>query len=123
MARRSSQSQRLVKQVAELAFAAPQVVAQRTARMAGVGASPSRRNQVEFMRMGGEKVEAFYQSWSAMWAAGWSAQFELAKAVSSAAASAFAAASSSTLGVLSAGLSPVHKRAVSNAKRLSRSRR
>jgi hypothetical protein len=123
MPRRSAKSSRLATQATELAFAAPQVVAYRTARMAQAGVFPSRRDQAEFIRMGGEKVEAFYQSWSAMWIAGLAAQFELARVASSVASGSMASASNSALGVLAAGLAPVHRRAISNAKRLSRSRR
>lgn len=122
MARRKPSSQRLTRQVTELAFAAPQVVAERTARMARAGALPSGRDQAEFLRMGSEKVDAFYQSWSAMWIAGWRAPFELARAATLAPASVYALAAKSAMGVLSAGLAPVHQRAVSNAKRLSRRR-
>lgn len=122
MARRKPSSQRLAQQVTELAFAAPQVVAHRTARMARVGGKPSSRDQAEFMRMGTEKVDAFYQSWSAMWLAGWRLPFELARAATLAPTSAYALAATSAMGVLSAGLGPVHKRAVSNAKRLARRR-
>ena len=122
MVYRTTQSHRLARQLAELAFAAPQVVAQRTFRMASAGARPSRRDQAEFMRMGVEKIAAFYQSWSAMWAAGWSAPLELAKA-SSSVPSVLSAASTSALDVLAAGLAPVHSRAVSNARRLSRASR
>lgn len=123
MARRKSSSQRLAQQVTELAFAAPQVVAQRTARMALAGGLPSSRDQAEFMRMGSEKVDAFYQSWSAMWIASWRVPLEMARAATLAPTSAYALAATSAMGVLSAGLAPVHKRAVSNAKRLARRRR
>ncbi len=123
MARRNAKSNRLARQVAELALAAPQVVAHRTARMAGAGVAPSRRDQAEFVRMGSEKLEAFHQSWSAMWAMGWTAQLEFAAAATTATSRALAAASSSAMEVLSAGLAPVHRRAVSNARRLSRRRK
>lgn len=123
MPRRRSKSSHLAQQFAELAWAAPQVVAARTARMALAGASPSRRDQAEFLRMGSEKVEAFYRSWGAMWVAAWAAPFEIASAATTSNAGAIAVASQSALGVLSAGLEPVHRRAVSNARRLSRGRR
>ncbi|GAB3743811.1 hypothetical protein [Lysobacter olei] len=120
MARRKHPSQRLARQMTELAFAAPQVVAQRTSRMAVAGTLPTGRDHAEFVRMGTEKMHAFYQSWSAMWMAAWMAPFELAKATTLAPASAFALASRSAMGVMSAGLAPVHRKAVANAKRLSR---
>ena len=127
MPRRRAASNRLARQVAELAFAAPQVVAHRTAQMATAGPRPSARDQAEFLRMGAEKVDAYFQSWSAMWTAGWKAawanQLDLAHAASSTATSAAAAATNAALGILSAGMAPVHRRAVSNAKRLGRRRK
>ena len=123
MARRKSSSHRLAQQVTELAFAAPQVVAQRTARMARAGALPSRADQDEFLRMGSEKVDAFYQSWTEMWMAGWRVPFDIARASTLAPASGYALLATSAMGVLSAGLAPVRKRAVSNAKRLARRRK
>ncbi len=105
----------------------------RVSRMAAAGASPSARDQAEFMRMSSEKVAAFYRSWAGMWAAAFAAQFQLARAVSSAAlaaaqsgqasALALTAASGASAKVLAAGLSPVHRTAVANARRLRRSRR
>lgn len=123
MARRKPSPHRLAQQVTELAFATPQVVAQRTARMARSGALPSRADQDEFLRMGSEKVDAFYQSWAEMWMAGWRAPFDIARAATLTPASGYALLATSAMGVLSAGLAPVHKRAVSNAKRLARSRK
>ena len=81
--------------------------------------------------MGSEKVLAFYQSWASMWTTAFAVQCELAGAFSSAAlsvaaggpASAGAAAatmSNAAARVASAGLAPVHKKAVANARRLSR---
>lgn len=124
MPRRRTPSPRVAQQVAELALAAPQVIALRTARLAAAGHSPSRQDQAEFVRMGSEKLIAFQQSWAAMWLASWRVQVMLAQAVSSGSASALAEASRAALGVvLSAGLAPIHRRAVSNARRLSRGRR
>lgn len=132
MARHKINTQRLARQITELAFAAPQVVMHRTSRMART--SLSARDQVEFSRMGSEKVAAFYQSWGSMWTAAVAVQYELATAYSSAAL-AFATRGPATAGaavatmsnaatkVVSAGLAPVHKKAVANAKRLSRIKR
>ena len=111
MTRRKPHAQRLARQFTELAFAAPQVVAHRTLRMAAASSPPSARDQAEFMRMGTEKVAAFYQSWGAMWMAMWALQFDFARAMSGAA-----------LSVTGAGLAPVHRRAVANARRLGRRR-
>ncbi len=84
--------------------------------------------------MGNEKVVAFYQSWASMWTAAVTVQYELAAACASAAmglatkgtastGTTIAALSNAANTVMSAGLSPVHKKAVANAKRLSRSKR
>lgn len=132
MARHKANAQRLGKQLTELAFSAPQVVMHRTSRMASTRLSA--RDRTEFARMGNEKVVAFYQSWASMWTAAVAAQYELARACSSAAL-AFATQGPATVGataaamsqaatrVVSAGVAPVHKKAVANAKRLSRSKR
>ena len=83
--------------------------------------------------MGSEKVAAFYQSWASMWTAAVAVQYELATAYSSAAVAfatkgtattgaAVAAMSNAATKVVSAGLAPVHKKAVANAKRLSRNK-
>jgi hypothetical protein len=56
----------LVTKVAELALAAPQVVAIRSARMLAAGANPDARDRAEFNRMGPEKVAAFWESMFAM---------------------------------------------------------
>lgn len=47
----------------ETMFAAPQVIAQRTARMAAAGPFPGARDRREFTNMGTEKVIAFSQAW------------------------------------------------------------
>ena len=69
-----------------------------------------------------------------MWTAAVAVQYELATAYSSAAiafatkgtttpGATVAAMSNATTKVVSAGLAPIHKKAVANAKRLSRSKR
>ncbi|MGH8727938.1 MAG: polyhydroxyalkanoate granule-associated phasin [Burkholderiales bacterium] len=50
----------------EIAFAAPQIIAHRTQRLAAAGHLPDARDQKEFLRMGQEKLEAFGESWLAM---------------------------------------------------------
>ena len=50
----------------ELAIAAPQVVAIRTARMVAAGANPGAADRAEFSRMGTEKAQAFRDSMMAM---------------------------------------------------------
>ena len=122
--RRNHHARMLTQKAAELAFAAPQVVAHRFARAALMGASPSARDRREVTRMFAEKQQAFLSSWMAMWLQAWTAQ------------QAFAAAwlrtgwrqpldlpatlQEASLGVLAKGLAPVHRAAVANARRLSR---
>ena len=115
----------------EIGLAAPQVIAQRTTRMALAGARPSARDQREFVRMGQEKAEAFGESWLAM---GW----RLWQLQTAAAASLWGqwlrqgpemmlAAEQPLLQawphVMASGLKPVHRRVTANARRLTTPRR
>lgn len=59
--KRSSKKGPAVK-VAELAIAAPQVIAHRTARVLAAGANPGAADRAELSRMGTEKVQAFWES-------------------------------------------------------------
>lgn len=99
-------------QWAQIAIAAPQVVAHRLTRMALAGPTPSARDRREFHLMGAEKSAAFVESWAAMWMQLWTAQQRLAFGWMQALA-----------GVLGHGVAPVRRRAVANARRLRRSRR
>lgn len=124
----------LALKVAELALAAPQVVAHRTARMAAAGARPSARDKKEFTRMVAEKQAAFFESWGAMASQAVAAQQALAlsawkgwwtlPAQASPHGQAWARQlQGAALGVLGEGLKPVHRKAVANAKRLGRLKR
>ena len=55
-----------IAKAVELAMAAPQVVATRTARMIAAGVNPGAVDREEFSRMGTEKVQAFWESMFAM---------------------------------------------------------
>ncbi|MDQ3581061.1 MAG: hypothetical protein M3495_05350 [Pseudomonadota bacterium] len=136
-------------QMWEIAVAAPQVVAHRTARMAKSGPTRSSADRRELTRMTQEKFEAFGESASAMAAEIVRANLALwpsvlragtlpslmwmptARAGSrrSASKSALAAGavprivSSAASRVLAKGLAPVHRRATTNAKRLRRTPR
>lgn len=119
----------LVTQLAELSFAAPQVVAHRVARMAQAGPTPSSRDQKEFQLMVSEKATAFSQAWSAMAVQAAVANHALAlsffKSFGHKPPSAAAAASQiqrAATSVLSKGVAPVHRKAVANAKRLARTK-
>lgn len=119
MTKRQTSAQRVAKQTTELAIAAPLVVAQRLTDMALAGPNPDARTRREMATMGSEKVAAFWQSWAAMGMPLWRLQMQwwqmwmrhptqLPRV--------------NALPVLAAGLAPVHRRAVANAKRLSKRR-
>ena len=136
--------------VAELAMAAPQVAAIRTARMLAAGANPGADDRAEFSQMCTEKVQAFWESMFAMNAQVLKAQEEYTRtaalqwwrlwgtpwwlAASRPVAGAIASLprvpglagptrrqrQRAIAKVLEAGLTPVHKRATANARRLGR---
>jgi len=118
-------------QVVLLGIAAPQVIAQRLARMAIAGASPSLSDRKEFLRMGTEKIAAFHQSWHALalhafqeyqqWVIAYTLQFWLpwdSRRFSMKPAT----LNKATLRILGKAITPIRRRAVANAKRLSRAR-
>ena len=127
----------------ELGWAAPQVVAQRVGRMMTAGPNPSARDQQEFMRMGNEKVVAFCESWMGMWSEACTAYWQTAASLCATpqllaptAINPFAPFGvgkatkrvvkqqvHAVANVLSAGIDPIHAKAVSNAKRLARTPR
>jgi len=111
------------QQLVELGIAAPQVVAHRLTRMAAAGAGPSARDRREFVGMVLEKQTAFAQGWAAMWVEGWMAQQRLMMACLSGnpwtPGHAMQAAASWER-VLDRGIAPVRRKAVANARRLSR---
>lgn len=122
-------SRRVATQASQLAFAVPQVVAHRVARMMTAGANPSDRDRREFHLMGAEKVAAFGESWVAMGAQMVKAQQAMTLSMVRAwsnpwtfGAPALMQGSQdlqrAALGVLGSGLAPVHKVAVANARRL-----
>ena len=131
--RRTRKTQSIVTQAVELACAVPQVVAHRVTRMAVAGPTPSARDRKEFQRMGAEKMAAFGESWNAMtlqalyahqtlaasfFRAFWSPSLKSGPSAIAVAAQ----VQNATLGVLSKGMAPVHRKAVANAKRLARAK-
>ena len=110
-------------QLVELGIAAPQVVAHRLARMAAAGTTLSARDRREFTGMVLEKQTAFAEGWMAVWVEALLAQqrFMLA-CLSGTPWSAMTALRSGAdwERVVSRGLAPVRRRAVANARRLSR---
>lgn len=134
MTSRTRKSQSIATKTAELAVAVPQVVAHRVTRMAIAGPTPSARDRKEFERMVAEKKVAFTQAWQAMASEAALANQALAQSAlrtiwtptnwgKAAVADEFARQmQGATLGVLGKGLAPVHRKAVSNAKRLARTK-
>ena len=112
----------IARRLTEVAFAAPQVVAYRAGLMAA--ARPSASDRREINRMVTEKAAALSEAWLAMsmqamrvnlaWSAGLlRSPFAPVTA---------ARANAALVSVFGAGLAPVHRRAVANAKRLARAR-
>jgi len=134
MATRQSRANRsLATKAAELALAVPQVVAHRVTRMALSSPKPSLRDRKEFERMVAEKNTAFAESWKAMatqaalanqaLAASFFHSFlSAARGKRPSAAATAGQLHKAALGVLGKGLAPVHRKAVANAKRLSRTK-
>ena len=137
----------LVK-LAELAAAAPQVVAIRTSRMLAGGANPGAADRAENSRMVSEKAQAFWESmfgmaaqtvrtnqeyarsaalqWLRLWTTPWSLRANRSVAQTAAALTAVPTRAQRNRAVsklVAAAVAPVHKRATSNARRLTRSKR
>jgi hypothetical protein len=121
----------LLWKMSELGLAVPQVMAHRFARIATAGPVPSARDRREFERMGSEKGEAFMASWSSMAA---QAVIEYQRIAASLLAAFWSPTSrnsadaltrqiqGSAVAILGKAVTPVHKTAVANAKRLRRTR-
>jgi hypothetical protein len=110
--------------LAELSFAAPQVIAHRLTRMALAGATLSARDRKEFSGMVLEKQAAAAQAWMGMFAEGLRFQQQFALSLLTAATPRQHAArtKNASARIFSAGLAPVHRKAVANAKRLARTK-
>ena len=129
-ARRTQRS--LATRTAELAFAAPQVVAHRVARMALAGPTLSERDRAEFRLMGAEKTAAFAASWNAMALQAFRAQQALWLSFARSLWSLWLGGRAlpklapqlhnAVLGVLNQGIGPVHRTATAKARRLTRAR-
>lgn len=128
---RTHSSLSVARQNAELAWAAPQVIAHRTARMLAAGATPNARDTAEFTRMFAEKTTAFSQAWIASWAALAWAPYKVAMELLRT-GSGLARGGTMDLepywrawrrqgwGIAGSGIAPVHRVAVANARRLNR---
>jgi hypothetical protein len=126
--KRRRRSTALPVRAADLTWAVPVVVAQRLTRMALAGPNPSARDRREFYTMGAEKVTAFYESWVNIAFSGLQMQQRFALSLLQACWFPWMASPKDAvlnwqrgaLSVLNRGLAPVHRRATTNAKRLSR---
>ena len=131
--RQRAKTSALAVQAAELALAAPQVIAHRLSRVALAGPRLSERDRKEFELMVAEKNAAFSEAWQAMATHGARANQALAASFfksfigvahgkrPSPARSA-AQLHHAALGILGKGLAPLHRKAVANAKRLGRTK-
>lgn len=131
--RSTRKTKSIINKAAELAIAVPQVMAHRVARMAIAGPTPSIRDRKEFDLMVAEKKTAFAEAWQAM-------ATQTVRANQTLAASFFRSMWSPTgwgksslgdvatqwhgagLGILDKAMTPVHRKAVANAKRLARTK-
>ena len=130
--RRTRKAPPVARQAAELAVAVPPVIAHRLIRLALAGPAPSAQDRREFQRMSAEKAAAFAESWNAMAWPTLKATPTLARTFlrafgSPARAQVSAQSATRQVGravtaIVQAGLAPVHRRAVANAKRLSRTK-
>ena len=121
--RRRRASSTAVK-LAELGFAAPQVIAHRVTRMALAGPTLSARDRKEFTGMVMEKQAALAQAWVGMFAEGVRLQQQFAMSLwTGAKPSQHAARAKSAVSRMAiSGLAPFHRKAVANARRLARTK-
>jgi hypothetical protein len=121
----SRRERQLHRRLWQLCFAAPQVVAYRWERIVRAGFSPGRRDGAEFRRMADEKLAAWSESWAAAMAAmarSHQAAWQMAWLPLPAARAArmwFMHAYRAWLAALAGGLAPIHRRVVSNRRRLA----
>jgi hypothetical protein len=131
--RRSRKSKSLTVKSMELALSVPQVVAHRVTRMTLAGPKLSDRDRKEFQMMVNEKHAAFARAWSDMAMHAFRANQAVTASMlrffftpfsykTASAASAAAQVRNAAIGVLGKGLAPIHRKAVSNAKRLAKTK-
>jgi hypothetical protein len=131
MPRKRNATSQLARHALDIAIAAPQVVAARTAQMALAGATPSAKDRREFMRMFAEKHNAFQQGWFAMCAeslhiqqqAAWSMMGAWWLPNSLSKLTSPAALSRDALAIIGRGVAPTRHKVVANAKRLGKAKR
>jgi hypothetical protein len=120
-ARRTPTALSNATKLTELGIAAPQVVAHRLTRMATAGPVPSQRDRREFTGMVLEKQVAFTQAWFA-------ASLEMMGAQQRMFLAMLGLRAPSTLAdtahaIVARSIAPIHRKAVSNSKRLAKARR
>ena len=131
--RRPRKSKSLAIKSTELALAVPQVVAHRLTRLALAGPKLSDRDRTEFRMMINEKRVGFAQAWSDMTMQAFRANQALTATMlrsffspfsykKPSTASVAAQVQTAAIGVLGRGLAPIHRKAVSNAKRLAKTK-
>jgi hypothetical protein len=131
--RRSRKSKSLTVKSMELALSVPQVVAHRVTRMTLAGPKLSDRDRKEFQMMVNEKHAAFAQAWSDMTTHAFRANQALMAStlrfffspflyMTPAAALAAVQVQNAAIGMLGKGLAPIHRKAVSNARRLAKTK-
>lgn len=132
MSRSSKKAIQVSQKSIELAVTAPQVIAQRLARMAMAGPDPSGRDKKEFVDMVEEKQQAFAESWMNMSLHAMQSNHAMGLSLLEAmvwpkGGSYFKASQQLTqqlhdsqVEMLNKGLAPVHKKVLSNAKRLAK---
>jgi hypothetical protein len=133
-ARRIRKSKSLAVKATELSMAASQVIAHRVTRMALAGPSLSDRDRKEFQSMVSEKHTAFAQAWSDMAMQAFRSNQALAESVlrfwfvtpflynKRSTGSVAALVQKETIDILDKGIAPFHRKAVSNARRLAKTR-
>jgi hypothetical protein len=115
MSIRRRRSKALAAHTVDLAFAVPQVVAHRVARMG---------DAQELHRMSTEKFAAFGEAWTAMALETWLANQKLALSfMQSLWFPGTRQLNNAALDILASGMTPIRRRAVANARRLGRRRR
>ena len=126
---RSAQKAR--RKAIDISLAAPQVIAHRLTRMALAGPQPSERDLKEFTGMVQEKQQAFAESWWAAWNVAlqspWTMTLPMWQSIWTtglpttpwAAWKLAEQAMAPSNAMLNAALTPISRKAVSNARRLS----
>jgi len=131
--RRSRKSKSLIAKSMEIALSVPQVVAHRVTRMSLAGPTLSDRDRKEFQMMVSEKHAAFVQAWSDMALHAFRANQAFTASLlrffftpfsyrKPSAAPSAAQVHHAAIGVLGKGLAPIHRKAVSNARRLAKTK-